>query len=950
VSAATSSQSAQAPAERKATLESFGRALRCEAHTLARRPEITWQQLHNRLQWDGLVEERLSGERERRSAAGSEPWFRTHTPLPESRALIRTLNVGGAFAFNPDGVSLLVLRSGGRLTSLDTKTGAEIRTLELRSRNREATADRGCFVSPDGSFVASASSDDTIRLWDLETGAELHTLEGGHVGPASVSAGTAEWWRLREAADIGPLALPCAVSPDGSFVVAGSDGGALRIWDAATGAELRAVEAHASRITACTVSPDGSLIVSASSDGTVRLWELHTGDLTSLEGVAGVERAALAEDVSSEDPLEDVSRTYGRIAGQVREEFDRGDARHVWDCAVGPDGSFLVLVGGTWIGVWDVSTRRQRWWREHFGQVKGCAVGADGTFIVTAGEGRVLRLWDSETGEIISTLMGHSEPVYASAVSPDGSLIASGANDGVKLWDARMRGERESLESHSDRVTSCTFDPAGGRVASTGADDRLILWSIESRRREQALEGHDDTVQDCAFTPDGSLVVSAGRDDRTVRVWDPETGEELQRLGSDYPVWSCAVSPDGERILSGGLGLMLWDIDTGARVCAYKGHQAEVWCCAFGPDGSWAVSSSGDATVKVWDSQTGAERATLAGHEGVVGVCAVSPDGTFIVSGGADATVRIWDAQRFTERHTLEGHVGQVWGCAVSPDGGFVLSGSWDGTVRAWSAVSGREEARLDLPAAVHGAAFHPAGLLAVCGDLAGSVHFIEVLGLASGPPVVTAREAGDALSFRCPVCRRESRIVRTGLGQLTRCPECDAVLKLNPFVIRRRTGATSRPADREQRVQGLVRGLESASRDEEMMRATKTCLACGHETELLRYARPRCGSAAANSPSVEAGDFMRMRQRRASLHVDRGGMLFQQGRHKEAEEEFGKAIEANPWNATVHGNMGVLMLRRGDLEEAVRWFEKAVEIDPRMPGGQEILAQTRAELAQRGR
>ncbi len=86
-----------------------------------------------------------------------------------------------------------------------------------------------------------------------------------------------------------------------------------------------------------------------------------------------------------------------------------------------------------------------------------------------------------------------------------------------------------------------------------------------------------------------------------------------------------------------------------------------------------------------------------------------------------------------------------------------------------------------------------------------------------------------------------------------------------------------------------------------------------------------------------------------AGQHVDRGSLLFKEGRHDEAEAEFRQAIAANPWNATAHANIGVVMLRRDRLEDAIRWFEKALEIDPQVAGVREMLARKRAELARRG-
>jgi WD40 repeat protein len=923
-------------------LEAYRRALGREGHVIARSPDRTFQQLHNRLQWEGdAVQRRLVPERQRRSLPGSRPWFRLATPLPESRALLRTIKAEGALAFAADGGSLLTLGAEGVLTSWDVGTGAEIQTLGLRDQAGEG-AGVGCLTSPDGSFLVSSGSDGVIRLWDVHSGAERCALFDPHRGAVTESGhGEAEDSRRFTTQTVG-RGLVCAVSPDGAFVVGGNEAGLLTIWDSATGAVVRTVEAHEGQVTTCAFSPDGTFVVSGGADGAVQLWCLTTGKLSALEG--GPERTHPATDAAPRK----APATFEQAFAQSSAEVDARRARFIWSCSVAPDASFIVAVSGESLRVWEAVSGRLRWSRSYFQLVKdsfdrarGCAVSPDAALIALFGPGRLLRLWDPETGEIVSTLMGHSDPVRACAVSPDGALIASEADDGIRLWDARVRGEWESLEGHADRITSCTFDPAGTRAVSTAADEKLVVWSADSYKAERTLGGHRDAVQDCAFTPDGKRLVSAGRDN-TARLWDLETGAELRRWEGDSPVWGCAVSPDGTQLLLGSGGrASLWDLETGECLLTSVGR-GEVWRCAYAPDGSWAVSSGG--ALAIWDMPSGRQRATLAGHEGLVDVCAVSPDGTFLVSGGEDASVRIWDATTGAQRRVLKGHAGAVWGCAVSPDGRHILSASWDATVRCWSVDSGLEEARLDLPAGAHGAAFHPASLRAVCGDVTGWVHFIELMGLDLGPIVVTAREEGGNLSFCCPVCRHEAPVDRRELGSARRCPECAADLLLNVAYVHPRSSpplaAGHRPTDFPPRP-----GPRS---DAELEQTTKTCAACGNEFELLRYACPRCGSAAATSSSAAASDFMQMRQQSASRHVDRGGQLFQQGRADEAEAEFREAMKANPWNATAHGNLGVVMLRRGRLEDAIRLFERAVDIDPRVAGGNEMLAKARAELAKR--
>ena len=106
-----------------------------------------------------------------------------------------------------------------------------------------------CAVSPDGTFIVSAGLDQTIRIWEVETGSERRVLTGHTKGVTT-----------------------CAISPDGTFIVSGSADKTLRIWDVDTGSERRVLTGHTKRVTTCAISPDGTFIVSGSEDKTLRIW------------------------------------------------------------------------------------------------------------------------------------------------------------------------------------------------------------------------------------------------------------------------------------------------------------------------------------------------------------------------------------------------------------------------------------------------------------------------------------------------------------------------------------------------------------------------------------------------------------------------------------------------------------------------------------------------------
>ncbi|KAH8587315.1 hypothetical protein B0O99DRAFT_678190 [Bisporella sp. PMI_857] len=293
---------------------------------------------------------------------------------------------------------------------------------------------------------------------------------------------------------------------------------------------------------------------------------------------------------------------------------------------------------------------------------------------------RVETYWNA----MLQTLEGHTDRVTSVAFSPDGKQIVSGSYDTtVRRWDA-VTGQQllPALEGHTNAVTSVAVSPDGKQIVSGSYDTTVRRWdAVTGQQLLPALEGHTDTVTSVAVSPDGKQIVS-GSDDTTVRRWDAVTGQQLLPAleGHTDTVTSVAVSPDGKQIVSGSWDTTVrrWDAVTGQQLLpALEGHTDTVTSVAVSPDGKQIVPAAA---------------ARLEGHTDAVTSVAVSPDGKQIVSGSYDTTVRRWDAVTGQQLlPALEGHTNTVTSVAVSPDGKQIVSGSWDTTVRRWDAVTGQQ-------------------------------------------------------------------------------------------------------------------------------------------------------------------------------------------------------------------------------------------------------------------
>ena len=224
-----------------------------------------------------------------------------------------------------------------------------------------------------------------------------------------------------------------------------------------------------------------------------------------------------------------------------------------------------------------------------------------------------------------------------------------------------------------------------------------------------------------AYSPNGKHIATAGLG---VVIWDAETGERVRFIPTPgHSVWSVAFSPDGTEILTGSWDntAKLWDIATGVLIRTFSGHTDRVNSVAFSPDGTKVLTGSRDNTAKLWQTSTGTTIHTLSGHTAGVNSVAFSPDGTKVLTGVGDwwmgdSTARLWDVQTGAEIRTFSGHTDGVLSVAFSPDGSKVLTGSNDFTARLWNASTGAEIRTFSAPREVLSVAFSPDGSKVLAG------------------------------------------------------------------------------------------------------------------------------------------------------------------------------------------------------------------------------------------
>jgi len=570
----------------------------------------------------------------------------------------------------------------------------------------------GVAVTSDGRWAVSGSRDETLRIWDLQTGAELGTLRGhrdwvnavavipGRAQAVSASSdGTLKVWDLEARQELCTLhghedwVLSVAVTPDGCHAVSGSSDKTLRVWDLKARTQLATLRGHTDAVHAVAVERDGKWAISGAADATLRIWDLRSGsEMRILEG--------------HEDAVRGVAVTPdGRQA--VSASQDR--SIRLWDLQ---DGRQLRVLG------------RQRWW------FRAVAVTPDGGYAISGSDDNTVGVWPLKERGGPRTLGRHADWVYGVAVTPDGGRVVSAASDAtVKVWDLAVPAPREHALAKVRRLSAAAVAAHGGGIICGSSDRRLQIWDLGGRTELHALVGHRALVRAVAVTPDGRWALS-GAADATLKVWDLESGTELRTIAW-HAGWISAVAltPDGQRAAAGyGDGTVrVWDIRTGRQLHAMKAHNAPIWAVAITLDGRRAVSGSADKSVRVWDMQTGAELRALKGHAQPIWAVAATADGRRVLSGSDDGTVNVWDVDTGARVRCLEGHAGRVRALTFTCESRIAISGSADTTVTAWDLETGTPICSFSADAQVLLCAIAGDGETIVAIDDAGGVHFLAL-------------------------------------------------------------------------------------------------------------------------------------------------------------------------------------------------------------------------------
>ncbi|MFW9264866.1 hypothetical protein [Nostoc sp. CALU 546] len=455
----------------------------------------------------------------------------------------------------------VIMQSGLWKVDANTRTQVELALLNTvhnvaapNTLGGHAHGVYGTSFSPDGKTIASASYDNTVKLWYISSGKEKKTLTGHTNWVNGVS-----------------------FSPDGKMVASASHDKTVKLWDINTGKVIKTLLGHKKEVRDVKFSPDGKMVASASADKTIKLWNTSTG-----------------EEIKTLNPI-----------------------RHTeWISHIdfSPDGKMVASASADkTIKLWNTSTGEEIKTPNpirHTKEVRDVKFSPNGEMVASASQDNTVKLWNTSTGEEIKTPnpIRHIEEVFGVSFSPDGKMIASASADNtIKLWNTSTGEEIKILNGHTNKVFRVSFSPDGKMIASASEDNTVKLWDTSTGKEIKTLDGHTKEVFGVSFSPDGKMIASASADN-TVKLWNTSTGKEIKTLdGHTKEVFGVSFSPDGKMIASASADNMvkLWNTSTGKEIKTPNliRHTNSVNGISFSPDGKMIASASDDNTVKLWNEQ-----------------------------------------------------------------------------------------------------------------------------------------------------------------------------------------------------------------------------------------------------------------------------------------------------------------------------------------------------------
>jgi WD40 repeat protein len=467
--------------------------------------------------------------------------------------------------------------------------------------------------SSDGRFLAGASTDNTVKVWQWETSKD-----------AQILAGHQDW------------AYSLSFSADNKWLVSSGGGSdkSMKFWEIQeTGFKLRKTieKVYEDGFYVAFNPVNGQLAtVSSSLGSTIRIWD--------VDQIVAHPKSVLTNNDWSGILLANI--------GTSRSEHK--------SIAYSPDGKRIILAGADFkVTIWEPDRSLKKNISASEFSIQRVVYSRSGKYIATGGADKMVKIWQAD-GTLLHTLAGHQDWVYGLSFSPDDQFIASASEDNtVKIWRV-VDGSLVRTLKHDQFAYDVSFSPDGHYLASVGNDGKLRVWDANSDQQfaEFSITNNDHWVWKTSFSPDGKYLANTTSEGVEIRrTTDFMKIRTLNNKGKGVKtIHSINFSHDSKMIAAAGVdgAANIWQIQDGKSVTKYEAHIGNSDDIRFSVDDQEVATTGDDGTVKFW----GLDGKLLRTLEGSVGLSlAFSPDGKTFVTVNKSGVMKFWDLAKLERKY-----------------------------------------------------------------------------------------------------------------------------------------------------------------------------------------------------------------------------------------------------------------------------------------------------------
>ena len=280
--------------------------------------------------------------------------------------------------------------------------------------------------------------------------------------------------------------------------------------------------------------------------------------------------------------------------------------------------------------------------RGHGGPVRALAISSDGQTAISGSFDSTAIRWSLTRNAAEQVLRFHADAVNAVVLLKDGRAATAGADGRVAIWTSGRAEPDAVLEGHTAPIAALAVSPDGATLASASWDHTVRLWPLAGGV-PRVLEGHTQNVNGLAFAPDGRTLVSVSYD-QSLRLWPLSDSPAATVIAMPTPLNAVAVGSDGEIVTGGADGKLYFLTGAGAAAGEVAAGPRPVISIAISPDGALVAAASIGGSVAVINRKTRGLARTLVGPGLPVWSAAFLPDSRTLLTGGADNIIRRWNA------------------------------------------------------------------------------------------------------------------------------------------------------------------------------------------------------------------------------------------------------------------------------------------------------------------